>query len=67
MSRVAGFGSSVGFLLSGFGFGGAVLEAEAVIAGLYDMAMMGKAVEQCCGHLGIAEHSITTTAALAGS
>jgi hypothetical protein len=37
---VAGSGSSVGFLLS-FGFGCTVLEAEAVIAGLDDVAMMG--------------------------
>jgi hypothetical protein len=45
-----------GFVLSGFGFGGTVLEAEAVIAGLDDVAMMGKAIEQCRGHLGIPEH-----------
>ena len=47
MSRVAGCGSSCwGFFLSGFGGGGTVLEAEAVIAGLEDedMAMVGKAV-----------------------
>ena len=39
------FGYCAGFLLSGFGFGGAILEAEAVIAGLDNVAMMGKAVE----------------------
>ena len=31
----------------------AVLEAEAVVSGLQDVAMMGKAVEQGRGHLGI--------------
>jgi hypothetical protein len=33
-----------GFVLSGFGFGGTALEADAVVVGLEDMAMMGKAV-----------------------
>ena len=56
MSRVAGVGSSVCFLLSGFGFGGAVFEAEAVIVGLDDVAMMGQAVEQRGGHLGVPEY-----------
>ena len=32
-----------------------MLEAVAVVAGLDDMAVMGKPVEQCGGHLGIAE------------
>ncbi len=59
MSRFVRDGSSCcGFILSGFWFVGAVLEAEAVIAGLDDVAMMGQAVEQRCGHLGIPEHLI---------
>jgi len=36
-----GRSSCWGFFLSGFWFGFAVLEAEAVIAGLDDVAMMG--------------------------
>ena len=32
---------------------GAVLEAPAFVAGLDDLAMMGEAIEQRCGHLGI--------------
>jgi hypothetical protein len=43
MSRVVWDGSSCwGFFLSGFGFGVALFEAEAIIAGLDDMAMVGK-------------------------
>ena len=34
---------------------GAVLEAPALVSGLDDLAMMGQAVEQGCGHLGVAE------------
>lgn len=33
----------------------AVLEADAVVSGLKDMAMMSEAVEQCSGHLGVAK------------
>ena len=33
-----------------------MLEAPAVVAGLDDIAMVGDAVEQRGGHLGIAEH-----------
>lgn len=43
---------------SGHGLGvvrGAVLEAEAVISGFKDVAMMGKAVEQCRGLFGISK------------
>jgi hypothetical protein len=43
------------FFPSGFRFGFAVLEAEAVNAGLDDVAMMGKAVQQRSGHLRVAE------------
>ena len=35
---------------------GAVLEAVAVVAGLQDVAMMREPVQQCGGHLRIAEH-----------
>ena len=34
---------------------GAVLEAPALVAGLDDVAVMGEAVEQRGGHLGVAE------------
>src|SRR5712692_1950509 len=34
---------------------GAVLEAPAFVAGLDDVAVMGEAVEERCGHLGVAE------------
>ena len=34
---------------------GAVLEAPALVAGLDDLAMVGQAIEQGCGHLGVAE------------
>ena len=36
---------------------GAVLEAPALVAGLDDLAMVGQAVEQGCGHLGVAEEA----------
>ena len=36
---------------------GAVLEAPALVAGLHDVAVMGEAIEQRRGHLGIAEHA----------
>ena len=39
-----------------WGGSAAVLEAPAVITGLDDVAMMGDAVQQRGGHLGIAEH-----------
>ena len=35
----------------------AAFEAPAVIAGLDDIAMVGQAIEQRGGHLGIAEHA----------
>jgi hypothetical protein len=44
------------FLLSFLGFlRRAVLEPEAVIAGLEDVAMVGQSVEEGGGHLGVAE------------
>ena len=48
-------GSSHGLLLSCFGRRLAGFEAEAVIAGFDDVAVMGKVVEQGRGHLGVAE------------
>src|SRR5208283_1595754 len=38
------------------GSSGAVLEAPAFVAGLGDVAVMGEAIEQGGGHLGVAEH-----------
>jgi hypothetical protein len=35
----------------------AAFESPAVVAGLDDVAVMGQAVEQCGGHLGVAEHA----------
>jgi hypothetical protein len=46
------------FLLPGFGvMRRAVLESEAVVSGLEDVAVVGQAVELCGCHLGIAEHT----------
>ena len=39
------------------GRSGAVLEAPAIVSSLDDVAMVGKAIEQRRGHLGIAEHA----------
>ena len=36
---------------------GSALEAPAVIAGFNDVAMVGQAIEQGGGHLGVAEHT----------
>ena len=58
MSRVAWDGQAVGdFSFRFLGLVLSVLEAEAVITGLYDVAMMGKAVEQRGGHFGVAEYA----------
>ena len=35
----------------------AALEAPTVVAGLDDIAVMGQAIEQRSGHLGISEHA----------
>ena len=50
-----GRGQVLGLSFSGFGCGGAGPEAEAVIACLEDVAMMGEAIQQGGGHLCIAE------------
>ena len=56
MFRVGFDGQGPGFLLCGFGvMCRAVLEAEAVVSGFEDVAMMGQAIEQRGGHFGIAE------------
>jgi hypothetical protein len=34
---------------------GAVFEPPAFVAGLHDLAMVSKAVEEGCGHLGVAK------------
>lgn len=47
-------------LVFSFRFGvvrGAVLGAGAVVSGFKDVAMMGKLVQQRCGHFGIAENA----------
>lgn len=36
--------------------GRAVFEAEAIVAGLQDVAVMGKPIEKRRGHFGVAEH-----------
>ena len=56
MVRVSGLGQGGCFLLlCGSGLGGTVLEAEAVVTGLQDVAVMGEAIEPRRRHLGIAE------------
>ncbi len=60
---VAGRGSAAGLIRGPAGVprgraSGAVLEAPALVAGLDDLAMVGEAVEQRRGHLGVAgEHA----------
>ena len=56
MFRVCGRGQVSRFLLRRFRLvRRAVLEAEAVVSGFEDVAMMGKPIQQRGGHLGIAE------------
>ena len=56
MFRFGISGQGPAFLLCGFGVvRRAVLEAEAVISGFENVAMMGEPIEQRRGHLGIAE------------
>lgn len=56
MVRVSGFGQDGCFLLLCWcGLGRAVLEAEAVVSSLQDVAVMGEAIEQRRRHLGVAE------------
>ena len=56
MFRGSGLGQGRGCLLPFAGsYVGAGLEAEAVIAGLKDVAAVGQAVEEGGGHVGISE------------
>jgi hypothetical protein len=48
-------GQVPGFLLSAFCGGGAGFEAEAVVAGFNDVAVMGETIEHGGCHLGVAE------------
>lgn len=57
MFGLTGGGSSVLFLPSCFRFCPSALEAEAVVADVMDVAVVSKAVEECCRHLGNAEHT----------
>ena len=52
-----GQGQGLGLSLSSFGSGGTGPEAEAVIAGFQDVAMVSKSIQQGGGHLGIAEYA----------
>ena len=52
-----GFGQELRGLLFRFAAGSGGLEAEAVVSGFEDVAVVGEPVEQCGGHLGIAEHA----------
>ena len=63
---VIGRGSSQWLLLSGFRLRRTGLEAEAVVPGFKDVAVMGEAVEECRGHLGITEHASPFTEAEVG-
>jgi hypothetical protein len=49
-------GQVSGFLLSAFFGGGAGFEAEAVVAGFNDVAMMGETIEHGGCHLGVTDH-----------
>jgi catechol 2,3-dioxygenase-like lactoylglutathione lyase family enzyme len=55
VSRVGCGSSSRLFFLSCFGCRGAGLEADAVVSGLNDVAVVGQPVEQGRGHLGVTE------------
>src|ERR1700754_2820314 len=56
MVCVSGRGQVSRLLLCWFrAFRGAVFEAEAIVSGLQDMAVMGEAIEERGGHLGIAK------------
>src|SRR5208283_3240543 len=56
MFRRSCFGQGIGLLLSSFCGGGAGLEAEAVVSGFQDVAVMGQAIEQGRRHLGVAKN-----------
>src|SRR3546814_11564987 len=52
-----GFGQGSDCFLFGCAVGGGSLEAEAVVSGFEDVAVMSQPVEQGGGHLGITEHA----------
>lgn len=56
-SHVAGAGSRGWFFLSVFGRCGTGAEAEAVIPGLKDVAVVRQPIQQYGHHLGITEHT----------
>ena len=51
------FGQGLDCLLFGFDAVIGSLEPEALVSGLEDVAVMGKAVEERGGHFGVAEHA----------
>jgi hypothetical protein len=55
MSQGPIFGSNSGFVASIYGVGRA--QPETVIFNFRDVAVMGKSIEQWCGHFGIAKHA----------
>src|SRR3546814_2871405 len=60
-------GSRWVFLLCEFGLlSRAVLEAEAVVSGLQDVAVVGEPIEECGGHLRVTEHAGPLTEAEVG-
>src|SRR3546814_1593482 len=60
-------GSRWVFLLCEFGLlSRAVLEAEAVVSGLQDVAVVGEPIEGCGGHLRVTEHAGPLTEAEVG-
>lgn len=62
----SGFGQGGGFfLLARCGLGGAVLEAEAIVSSLQDMAVMGEPIEQRRRHLGVTEVVMTPPSLIA--
>jgi hypothetical protein len=61
MSRVADVGPRDWFFLSGFWCSCAGAKAEAVISGFKDIAVVGKPIEDDCGHFGIAENASPLT------
>lgn len=64
----SGFGQGGSFLLlCCSGLGRAVLEEEAVVSGLQDMAMMGEAIEQRRRHVGVSEFGSPFAEAEVGS
>jgi hypothetical protein len=54
---LSGYVQTPVLLLGWFGgFRRAVFESEAIVAGFEDVATVGKAIQQGCGHFGATEH-----------